>query len=157
MLRSKNVEKFIEKIRKTIRIIGWLLGIVIIFNITGCRTVAVADTDVLEHQRRIATLEARVIDYERRIAEYNSLVGGTIQRLEIIRRRADSITDRIDRIIYLFEEYDREVNRLIDAFIASGGTISQVQAEEFLALVRYNSYVGVKDRSYYSRFCETKY
>jgi hypothetical protein len=105
--------------------------------LTGCRTTPVPDLDSLEYQRRIATLEARVVDYERRLAEYDNLVGGTIQRLEVIRSRADGITDRVDRLIFLFEEYDREVNRLIDSFNSAGGSISQEQKDELLALVRF--------------------
>ena len=144
------MRKIIEKIRKTIRIIGWLLGIVIIFNVTGCRTVAVADLDSLEHQRRIAELERRVVDYERRLAEYDSLIGGTVERLEAVRSRANGITDRIDRIIFLFEEYDREVNRLIDSLTVSGGGTSQVTSDELLALVRNYSYVGIENcQDYY--------
>jgi len=156
-LRSYDVQKIIEKVRKTLRIIAWMLGIVFIFNFTGCRTIAITDTDVLEHQRRIADLERRVIDYERRIAEYDSLVGGTVERLAAIRERANSITDRVDRIIFLFDEYEREVNRLIDSFNRDGGETSQVAKNELLALVLYYSNVGVEDWSYYSGLRETKY
>jgi hypothetical protein len=142
------VEKIIEKVRKTLRIIGWLIGICFIFYFTGCRTIAITDNDILEHQRRIATLEARIVDYERRITEYDNLIGGTVARLEIIRSRAAGITDRADRIIFLFDEYEREVNRLIDSFNRDRGEITQSAKNKLLALVRYYSDVGIEDWSH---------
>ena len=146
-----------EKIRKAFRIIAWLLGFSIIIQFTGCRTVPVADLDSLEYQRRIAALEARIVDYESRLRQYDSLVGGTVERLEVIRGRANSITDRIDRIIFLFEEYDREVNRLINSFNNSGGSISQIEKDEFLAMVLDYCNVVIETCAYNSGFCETVY
>jgi len=113
--------------------------------ITGCRTVAVADIDSIEYTRRIADLERRNADYERRLSEYDSLVGGTVERLEAIRTRANSITDRIDRIIFLFEQYDAEVNRLINAANDNRGTVSQEQTNELLAMVRDYRDVDIKN------------
>jgi hypothetical protein len=138
-----------------IKLICFITVCAVAIFITGCRTVPVADTGSLEHQRRIATLEARIVDYERRIAEYDSLIGGTVERLEAIRSRANSITDRIDRIIFLFEEYDREVNRLIDSLNTGGGTTSQVATDELLALVRYYRNVGIEAGADYFRVCQT--
>jgi len=122
-----------------------MLGICLAVNVTGCRTVGIAALGSLEHQGRIAELERRDVDYERRLGEYDSLVEGTVERLEAIRIRADSVTDRVDRIIFLFEEYDREVNRLINSFNQDGGTTSQVAKNELMALVSYYSHVGVEN------------
>ena len=96
--------------------------ILCLWGITGFRTAPITDQSILEHQARIAELERRVVDYERRISEYDKLVGGTLERLETIRGRADRITDRLDRIIFLFDEYEREINRLNNAYNKARGT-----------------------------------
>jgi len=93
--------------------------------VTGCATTRVAaDESVFEHQRRIAELEGRVLDYERRISEFDNLIGGTVSRLEAIRSRAVGIPDRIDRIVFLFDEYEREIERLIRENNYPGGAAS---------------------------------
>jgi CHASE3 domain sensor protein len=140
----------VEKIIKTFRFIGWLIGIVGIIFFTSCRTIAVTDDAVLEHQRRIAALEGRIVDYERRISEYDQLVGGTVERLEIIRARANSITDRVDRIIFLFEEYEREVNNLINSFDRSGNSVSQIETIELLVSLRADIDLALEDYPYNS-------
>lgn len=104
-----------EKLKKNIhRFIGIIICFVHIY-LTGCQSSGKpVDNSIIEHQRRITELEGRVNDYERRLAEYDNLITGTQSRLEAIRARADSFTDRIDRIIFLFSEYEREVQRLLD-------------------------------------------
>jgi len=88
----------------------------------GCTTTGQpTDNSVIEHQRRIVELESRVRDYEERLGQYDSLITGTQSRLEAVRRRADSITDRVDRLIFLFSEYEREVQRLLDEGDTIGG------------------------------------
>lgn len=102
-------------------LIGWgiinFIALAVLFS--GCCTHgSITEPSVIDDTRRIAALEARINDYERRIEEYDRLIGGTVSKLGTIRERADKITDRVDRIIYLFEEYDKEVQRLDNDYAA---------------------------------------
>lgn len=74
--------------------------------LTSCKTTGNAGEISREHTARINELENRVIDYERRIEQASIDVG-------IIRERASKIEDGIDRIAYLFGEYDRIVRELL--------------------------------------------
>ena len=84
--------------------------------ISGCRTTqsgGYTEQSILEHQARIIELENRNIALTERLTAYDSLVDGTVGRLEIIGERAGRIVDTTDRIIYLFSEYEREVQFLV--------------------------------------------
>ena len=107
--------------KKIIRITRVLLIVLFFICIIGCRTNQ--QQPVIINTGGIATLEAGIDDYERRLREYGSIIRAydgitvdTIERIRDIRERADKITDRVDRVIYLFEEYDREVSKLLDAY-----------------------------------------
>jgi chromosome segregation ATPase len=109
------VEKgFLQSFKRPVFYCFFVLFVFAVFFACCYATRATVDKSVLEHQRRIAELENRVTDYERRLGEYDSLIRGTKQRLEAIRTRADSFADRVDRITFLFDEYEREVQRIID-------------------------------------------
>jgi hypothetical protein len=101
--------------------IGFFLLILFAFTANGCCTYK--QQPVIIDTGGIATLETGIDDYERRLREYGSIIRAydgitvdTVERIRDIRERADKITDRIDRVIFLFEEYDREVSKLLDAY-----------------------------------------
>lgn len=78
--------------------------------LTGCRTTrSGAGADILEYQRKITALEARISFYE-------STIGSTITELESIGRRAEAVDGTVDELIYLFDDYQRAVKRLLDCY-----------------------------------------
>lgn len=79
---------------------------VFVFCFSSCTTTRNSGDISREHTARINELENRVIDYERRIEQASIDIG-------IIRERAGEIEDRIDRLTYLFGEYDRIVRELL--------------------------------------------
>lgn len=86
---------------------------------------------ILEYQRRISELENTNKELTRRIDSatnrLSSITGNlsgitdelgefsnrSTERIEDIRGRASKISDSIDRVIYLFGEYESEVDRLL--------------------------------------------
>ena len=80
---------------------------------TGCATTArtnnAANGDVLSYQREIARLESS-------IERYNDEIGNSIEELGRIRERASGVEGTIDEVIYLFEEYQRGVERLLQRY-----------------------------------------
>ena len=57
-----------------------------------------------------------VSDAEIRAAMLERRVGETIEQLETITAEAEGIGNRVDRIIYLFDEYDKCVRELIEEY-----------------------------------------
>jgi len=92
---------------------------------SGCRTAVGKYTDesVLEYQRRIAELEGTNRALTERLGQYDTLVTRTVSRLEAVRERASGIADSVERIEYLFSEYERTVQQLIYELRANGGKI----------------------------------
>jgi len=131
---------------KTIALLFNVVFLVFSTFTSGCKTTGtITVSDSLEHQRRIAELETRISDYESRLRQYDSLISGTQSRLEIIRARADSIADRIDRLIFLFEQYEREVQRLIDENSALRGAFGPGEKNKFLAWTVLSGNMGLED------------
>lgn len=78
------------------------------------------DRIILEHQRRVTELEARNNELQRRLDAYGIAVERSVRELEAIGKRAGEMGERIDRIIYLYNEYKRQVEQLIRAYNDTG-------------------------------------
>lgn len=78
---------------------------------TGCSTVnglSREDTElVAANSRNLGRLESTVSSLER-------TVESSTERLEIVTRASERIKDSGERLDYLFNEYEREVDRLLD-------------------------------------------
>lgn len=66
-----------------------------------------------EYQRRAIELANANRDLTNRLEQYNRVTEDTLGRLEDIRERANGIKDTAERIIYLFDAYEREVSEII--------------------------------------------
>jgi len=116
---------------KIIRILLFVLFVFIItifinFVFAGCKTIGnPVDESILEHQRRIIELENTNRNLAERLGQYDSLIAGTVSRLEAVRERADGITDTADRIDYLFTEYEQAVQQLIRQLRANGNNVGE--------------------------------
>jgi hypothetical protein len=90
--------------------------------LTRCGTVRKpVDESVLNHQARIIELENVNHALTERLGQYDSLIAGTVTRLEAVRERSVGIRDTADRIAYLFGEYERAVQQLIHQLRANSG------------------------------------
>jgi methyl-accepting chemotaxis protein len=97
--------------------IGILLLIFLVL-FTGCQSTKKYDgSTFIEHQERVDELKGRIEELTREIDRTSSRIGDITEnssaRLDDIRRRSSEITDTIDRVIYLFSEYESEVQRLL--------------------------------------------
>lgn len=78
----------------------------------GCATTKreyPVDNDVLSYQREIARLEST-------IELYNDEIGNCVEDLGRIRERASGLEGTIDEVIYLFDEYQQGVERLLQRY-----------------------------------------
>jgi prefoldin subunit 5 len=78
-----------------------------------CLTNRPVDTAVLEYQRQTVELEKRNSELTERLNRYDSTVRDSITELEFISQRAGRAEATVDEVIRLFEQYQREVERLI--------------------------------------------
>ena len=69
---------------------------------TGPRT----NRAVLEHQRNIA-------EYQATVSYYLGRIDSCSERIESIRARTESLTGEVDRVIELFDQYQRAVEQLL--------------------------------------------
>ena len=84
-----------------------LLVFMLSFVCTGCLTTrAGADKSIIEHQRKLG-------EYQAAVSYHLGRVDACAARIADIRERADSLTGEIDRVIELFDEYQRAVEQLI--------------------------------------------
>ena len=65
-----------------------------------------ADKSVIEHQRKLG-------EYQAAVSYHLGRVDACAARIADIRERANSLTGEIDRVIELFDEYQRAVEQLI--------------------------------------------
>ena len=65
-----------------------------------------ADKSIIEHQRKLG-------EYQAAVSYHLGRVDACAARIADIRERADSLTGEIDRVIELFDEYQRAVEQLI--------------------------------------------
>ena len=115
----------------------FICGFVILFSfyVSGCKTVgSITDNAILEYQRRIDELENTNRALAERIGQYDTLVARTVSRLETVRERAAGIADSVERIEYLFSEYERTVQQLIHELRANGGTVGK-GTEDFTDII----------------------
>lgn len=113
--------------------------ILFVFNGAGCRSTGKpVDNSILEHQRRIVELEGTIGALTERLGQYDALITGTVERLELIRERAAGITDSIDRLEYLILEYERTVWELIRQLREASGEISAVEKEFIQVALGYD-------------------
>lgn len=71
---------------------------------------------VIDHQRQIDKLTAELADRDRRLELYNRAVGTSVERLGSIAERSRNLENNVGEIIRLFDEYQRGVEQLIQAY-----------------------------------------
>jgi len=97
---------------------------------TSCRSTSpITDQSVLTHQREVIELESRNRDLTKRLDSYDSIVGTSVSRLEDIGIRAAGMGSEIDELIYLFGQYQSEVQRLIDEYRRLQAADRSIQSE----------------------------
>jgi chromosome segregation ATPase len=74
------------------------------------------DRTILEHQQQITELEERNQELERRLAQYDDAVRNAVNDLTDIRTRSIGMEGTIDEVIQLFNEYQRRVDELAQAY-----------------------------------------
>lgn len=84
--------------------IGFIIMFAALF--TGCKTTGKIDTDQGRDYYYAGELKATAEELDR-------LVVDSTNRIENIRRTSKDIEDGIDKLIYLFGEYDSEVERIL--------------------------------------------
>lgn len=96
-----------------------LLAIIICYNcciFDSCKSTKVSrgtEDDILAYQRRIGQLEAEIRNINEEFRVSNSRLEEDIGRLESIQSESEGIGDSIDRIIFLFDNYESAVEQLI--------------------------------------------
>jgi len=96
---------------------------------SGCTSrPATIDSDIVEYkvqlelsQERVRELESRVADLQERVGRTTEIARSSGKRLEDIQRGAESITDTVSKVYYLFEQYEYEVQRIIYEICTNGG------------------------------------
>ena len=83
-----------------------------------------------EYQRRAIELANANRDITNRLEQYDRVAEDTLKRLEAIRERANGIKDTAERIIYLFDAYEREVSEIILTFTTLSNDTSSVDSFE---------------------------
>lgn len=83
-----------------------LIGLVCILFCSCVSTGRGADKSIIEHQRKLG-------EYQAAVSYHLGRVDACAARIADIRERADSLTGEIDRVIELFDEYQRAVEQLI--------------------------------------------
>ena len=78
--------------------------------ITGCATTGLQRKDT----ELIATNSRNIGRVESTAENLGELVGRSQERLEIVRRASERIGETTERLDYLFTEYEREVERILD-------------------------------------------
>ena len=123
-----------DKNDKTYGPLGFLMLIVLCFLLlvlcSGCTSGAESiNDDIVKYQtelsisqERVRELESRVTDLQRRVGRTTEIARASGERLEDIQRRAGSITSEVDKLCFLFEQYELEVQRIIYEIRTNGGT-----------------------------------
>jgi chromosome segregation ATPase len=112
--------------RKAAYYVGYAVLIFVAWYAVGCTSPAKKRLDdaVLKHQQQLTDLEDRNQDLERRLVAYDNAVGDSLKDLEAIRTRGTELEGTVDETIELFDEYQREVERVISSLRAVQGTVT---------------------------------
>ena len=94
-------------VKKNIFIISF---IILSFIFIGCCTTRTTADTIATNQRAIGRLEstAETID---------GIINSSADRIRDVTERSKQMEDAVDRIIYLFGEYDKENRRIIDQLV----------------------------------------
>jgi hypothetical protein len=119
-------KKWYERATKKDRFIQFLIvfvGLIIAAAIgllsTGCKTAGtITDGAILEYKDRITELQNENTRITGIIDTSRETVDGLIGEISYIRERARSIVDSIERVEFLFSEYERITIELIQAYRA---------------------------------------
>lgn len=84
----------------------FILGFICMLCFSCVSTGRGADKSIIEHQRKLG-------EYQAAVSYHLGRVDACAARIADIRERADSLTGEIDRVIELFDEYQRAVEQLI--------------------------------------------
>lgn len=76
---------------------------------TSCSTTRTTDRAVLEHQRQLA-------EYQAAVNYYFGRIDSCAERIGSIGKRAENLTGEIERVIELFDEYQRAVEQLLQDY-----------------------------------------
>lgn len=118
-----------EFINKIIAILGIItLTIFILTFNTSCQSYRQwTDGNILQYQRRVSELEGECQRLRDKISRVNELTRDSIERVSDIQRRGAEISDSVDRIIYLFGEYESEVFRLLEGYGINGALSEDIE------------------------------
>ena len=107
--------------------IGFFLSLCMLlpFFCTGCSTTGLQGKDaelVSRHSRDIGRIEGTA-------SALADTVADSRERLEVVSRASERIGDGIERLDYLFTEYEREVERLCKEIDSLRAQLEQVEAD----------------------------
>ena len=97
------------------------------FFCSGCSTVGLQGKDselVSRHSRNVGRIEGTA-------SALADAVADSRDRLEVVSRASERIGDGIERLDYLFTEYEREVERLCNEIDSLRAQIEQVEGDGF--------------------------
>ncbi len=129
-----------------INIYSIIILIIFLTLLSNCTTFRPeVESDLLEHQGRIADLEEynqRLRDSIRRI---ETQIIDSERRVNAINSSARKISDSIDRVGYLFDSYEREVQRLLNIYAEFGSEIKTSSEHINTFVNNYNSNVDCEN------------
>lgn len=108
---------------------GFIFVVLMLFPFfcSGCSTVGLQGKDaelVSRHSRNIGRIEGTA-------SALADAVADSRDRLEVVSRASERIGDGIERLDYLFTEYEREVERLCNEIDSLRAQIEQVEGDGF--------------------------
>ena len=112
-----------EKIRNNTRLA--LSGLVLAVLCTGCQSAGLSGKDadlVAANSRAVGRVEGTVRSLEDTISDSR-------ERLEIVARAGERIAGGVDRLEFLFTEYESEVERLLGEIDRLKAQLEQVEAD----------------------------
>lgn len=112
-----------------------LLVIVILYNcciFDSCKSTKVSrgtEDDILAYQRRIGQFEAKIGDIDEAFRVSNSRFEENIRRLETVQSESEGITDSIDRVIFLFDNYESITEQFIRDYSELRDTVKALEED----------------------------
>lgn len=107
--------------KKTKRIIfNLILFSIFILILSGCRTTKVTEPGIIsDNSRRFGQLESTAETIDR-------IINSNYERLEDITARSREVENSVERILYLYDEYVRENDRIINELIEERNRIEKI-------------------------------